>query len=85
MDMLFGVIDVVCLLLLIQGIYQSSRRWLSVGYAVLAFAIPLVLGFLLLFVLRSGIDTVGTAITLASPVAAVFGANFPPRRGKTQP
>lgn len=85
MNMLFIVVDLVCLFLLVQNIYGSSRRWLSIGYAILGFAIPMVLGGALIYVLGSGIDTIGAAITLASPIAAVFGANIPLRRGKTQP
>jgi hypothetical protein len=85
MNMLFIMVDLVCLFLLIGNIHGSSRRWLSVGYAILGFAIPLVLGGALVFVINSGIDTIGTAMTLACPVAAVLGANIPPRRGAAQP
>ena len=85
MTVLIPIVELVCLVLLVMNIYESSRRWLSIGYAILAFATPIVLGFILLFVLRSGIDTIGTAITLASPIAAVVGSSIPPRRVKSTP
>jgi hypothetical protein len=76
---IFVIVDIVGVLLLAQAIYNSQRRWLSVGYAALAFAITIVLGVLMTLVLGAP-DIFGTAITLASPFAAVFGAYMPPRR-----
>jgi hypothetical protein len=78
---LFGIVDIVAVLLLTQAIYNSQRRWLSFGYAILGFAIPFVLGLLLVLVISAGaVDIVGTGITLSSPFAAVLGAYIPPRR-----
>jgi hypothetical protein len=88
------VAELVGLGLLIQAIYSSQRRWLSFGYAILAFVVTLALGFLLVpllfaLVFREAslmttnqiLDTVGAGVDLASPFAALYGASIPPRRG----
>jgi hypothetical protein len=77
---LFLLIDVVCLILLVRAIFGSSRRWLSFGLALLGFALPFALGMGLLFIIKSGVDVIGQAITMGSPIAAVVGAYVPPRR-----
>jgi hypothetical protein len=84
--------DFALLVLLIGAIKNSSRRLLSVGYAVGGFALVLVLGLVAMFLLtpRSGtveeinrvLDMIGMAITVAAPIAAVVGAYQPPRREK---
>jgi hypothetical protein len=92
MKNLFFLIDFICLLVLIDGIKNSSRRLLSFGYAVGGFALVLALGFLAMFILtpHSGdpavvnptLDMIGTAITVAAPIAAVYGSFRPARRVK---
>ncbi|MGA2052354.1 MAG: hypothetical protein ABSH19_03480 [Opitutales bacterium] len=92
MDALVPLVAIVCLVMLISAIYHSQKRWLSFGYAVLGFVIPLVLGFILTFILvpssgtvadtNSVLDTIGMAINFASPICAVLGATIPPKRAK---
>ena len=87
------VVYLVCLVLVIRLIYNSQRRWVSFGYAVLGFGLVAVLGIVATFLLvpargtvmetNSVLDMVGTAISLAAPIAAVWGASIPPSRGKT--
>jgi hypothetical protein len=78
---LLGV-DALCLVLLAQNIYTSARRWLSVAYALVGFVIPIVLSIIPIFVFNADIDTVGTAVSVTSPIAAVIGAFIPPSREK---
>ncbi len=90
--LIFIVVDLVALYLLVKAIYTSSRRLVSLGYAVLAVGLVLGLGFGALYILApdSGsvvetnrvIDMIGTATTIGAPFAAVWGASRPPRRGK---
>ncbi|MBZ5524826.1 MAG: hypothetical protein LAP21_21525 [Acidobacteriia bacterium] len=92
MKSLFFLIDFICLLLLIDGIKNSSRRLLSFGYAVGGFVLVLLLGLLAMFLLtpHSGdpaevnptLDMIGMAITVAAPIAAVYGSYRPARRVK---
>lgn len=89
---LFFFIDFVCVLLLIDAIKNSSRRLLSIGYAVGGFILVAVLGLVAMFVLTPHsssieevnpvLDMIGDAITLAAPIAAVYGAYRPARRVK---
>ena len=75
---------------LIKGVYKSQRRLLSVGYAILAFGVVVVLGMVATFLLmpargtvvdvNATLDMVGDAIQIAAPFAAAFAANIPPRR-----
>lgn len=78
---LLGV-DVLCIALLAQNIYTSARRWLSVAYALVGFVIPIVLSVIPIFVFNMDVDTVGTWISVTSPIAAVIGAFIPPSREK---
>ena len=81
MDKRFAWVYCFSLYLLIDAIYDSKRRWLSLGYAILAFAVTIVAGILLTFLLGPGsIDTIGTGLNYSCPFAAVFGAHIPPRR-----
>ena len=92
MKNLFFLIDFICLLVLIDGIRNSSRRLLSFGYAIGGFALVLLLGLLAMFLLtpHSGgpmevnpkLDMIGMAITVAAPIAAVYGSFRPARRVK---
>lgn len=94
MTVLFVVVDVVCLLLVISGIYQSQSRWAGFGYAVLGGVIPLALGAIAMFLLvpRSGsvmevnpvLDTIGSGITLATPIGAAIGTMKARKRPKAQ-
>jgi hypothetical protein len=89
----FLLIDFVCLLLLIDAIKCSSRRLLSFGYAVGGFALVMILGLVAMFILtphsgsvvdvNSSLDMIGEAISVAAPIAAVYGAYRPARRVKT--
>jgi len=87
----FYVIDFWVLVLLISAIKNSSRRLLSFGYALGGAMLVLLLGLVAVFLLtpRSGtevnpvLDMIGTAITVAAPIAAVVGAYQSPRRVKT--
>ena len=90
--LVFIAVDLIGLYLLIKAIYTSSRRLVSLGYAVLAVGLILGLGFGAVYILSpdSGsvvetnavLDKIGTACTLGAPFAAVWGASRPPRRGK---
>lgn len=90
MEALMIIANVVCLVMLIFAIKGSQRRWLSSGYAALGFALVLVLGIVSLFVLvprhgnlidvNEAIHKIATAIQIAAPIAAVWGAHIPPRR-----
>ena len=94
MTILLIIVDLVCLFLVISGIYNSQSRWAAFGYAVLGFVVPLALGALaaFLFVPRSGtlvdtnsvLDTIGTGISFASPIGAVIGTMKPKSRKKPQ-
>ena len=84
--------NVVCLVMLISGIKNSQRRWLSSGYAALGLVLVLVLGVVSVFVLmpRHGnlidknevIHKVSWATQIAALIAAAWGAHIPPRRVK---
>jgi hypothetical protein len=78
---LLGV-DVLCVVLLVQNIYTSARRWLSVAYALAGFVIPIVLSVIPIFVFNIDVDTVGGWISVTSPITAVIGAFIPPSREK---
>jgi uncharacterized membrane protein len=90
--MLITGVGLVCTVLFVHAMYSSSRRLASLGYAVLGFAIVVVLGvvstmFLVpshasLLETNSVLDKVSAAATIGALVAAVWGANMPPRRAK---
>lgn len=83
---------IVAVCKLIHAIYTSSRRLVSFGYAVLGGALVIVLGFAAMFIFvresatlletNSKLQMIGAAITIGSPLAALWGANQPPRRDK---
>lgn len=93
-NILMIIVDLVCLFLIISGIYYSQSRWAAVGFAALGFVIPLALGALaaFLFVPRSGsvveinsvLDTIGTGVSFASPIGAVIGVMKPKPRKRPQ-
>lgn len=94
MTTLLIIVELVCLYLVIKGIYNSQSRWAAFGYAALGFAIPFALGALAayLFVPRSGtvmetdsvLVNIGTGISLASPIGAVLGTMKTKSRKKPQ-
>lgn len=87
---ILGLIPLVCLVLLIRAVYTSSRRGLSLGYAVGALALVCGLGFLAMVLLaprqssvvetNATLDMIGAAVQILAPIAAVVAANNPPRR-----
>jgi hypothetical protein len=90
--LIFVAVDLIALYLLVQAIYTSSRRLVSLGYAVLGFGLVIGLGFGAMFILvpergtlvetNSTLEMIGAAITIGAPFAAVWGASQPPRRDK---
>lgn len=75
MNTFLFLLDCVCLVALIRCIYMSQTRWKAFGYGVLGFIIPMVLGVIATLMLGpESADNIGTAISIASPIAAVLGA-----------
>ena len=87
MSPIFIVVQIIALYYLIHGIYKSQRRWLSVGYAALGFAVFLlvmllavaILGNIFNFDVRAINNTID-GIVLVEFVPSIIGANIPPRR-----
>ncbi|HEX5182004.1 MAG TPA: hypothetical protein VFW19_02510 [Allosphingosinicella sp.] len=82
----------ICLVLLADAVRTSSRRFLSLAYALGGILLVLALGAVAAYILvpRSGgpedvnpiLDMIGAAVILAASVAAVYGAYRPARRVK---
>ncbi len=87
-----SIIGLICIFLLIQAIFTSSRRLASLGYAILACGLVIVLGIVSTFFLvpspasvaeiNSVLNKISAATTIGGLVAAVWAAHKPPRRGK---
>jgi len=85
-------IGLICTALFIHAIFTSLRRLASIGYAILASVLVLVLGMVSMFFLvpsdasvaevNKVLDMISGATTIGVLVAAVFGAHMPPRRVK---
>ncbi len=81
------LVQIISLGLLIGGIYKSQRRWLSIGYAAVAFV-----AFVLVYVLMVRIVTSVHPMSLAATnkildgaswvglVPCIIAVNIPPRR-----
>lgn len=92
MTAFFLLVDLACIYGLFTTIKDSQQRLRSFGYAVSAFVLVLALGFGATFLLMPAhanvidtnevLDKVGRAISIAAPIAAVWAASIPPRRGK---
>jgi hypothetical protein len=96
MSLPFQVLLVVVWLLsvwaLIQVIYTSQRRWLSVAYAILAFVILAAIvfgGTVILMALsppeslmqtNAKLDAIGKIVNWFLLVPSIIAANIPPRR-----
>jgi len=82
--------DFVCLILFVDAISGSSRRVSSFAYALVGVLLVLAFALVAMYILvpASGaiaignpkLDTIGSAVTLAAPIAAVYGAFRPARR-----
>jgi hypothetical protein len=82
----------VCLILFVDAISGSSRRVRSFACALAGVLLVLALSLFAMYILapHSGdpavvnpvLDMIGSAVTLAAPIAAVYGAFHPARRVK---
>jgi hypothetical protein len=86
------LVDFICLVMFVDAVRGSSRRLLSLAYAVSgALLVAALAGFAVLMLApHSGgsaatnrvLGVIGLAVTIAAPIAAVYGAFRPARRVK---